>query len=92
MLPSAPRSSPGAEACRAIEADLGAISPGRAAAGGSHGQLLRKASELFAQIMSHILMQRAFSAGEFGLWSCSHLEKAPRLVSDLTSANCGQRA
>ena len=40
-LPSAPRSSPGAEAsaCRAIEADLGAISPGRAAAGGGHGGL-----------------------------------------------------
>ena len=28
-----------AEACRAIEADLGAISPGRAAAGGGHGWL-----------------------------------------------------
>ena len=30
---------PGAEACRAIEADLGAISPGRAAAGDGHGRL-----------------------------------------------------
>ena len=38
-LPSAPRSSPGAEAGRAIESDLGAISPGRATAGGGHGRL-----------------------------------------------------
>ena len=38
-LPSAPRSSPGAEACRAIEADLGAISPGREAAGDGRGGL-----------------------------------------------------
>ena len=44
-VPGAPRSSPsaeGPEACRAIdaiEADLGAISPGRAAAGGGHGRL-----------------------------------------------------
>ena len=36
---SAPRSSPGAEAGRAIESDLGAISPGRAAAGGGHSGL-----------------------------------------------------
>ena len=43
----APRSSPGAEACRAIEADLGATSPGRAAAGGGHGRLAEGERELF---------------------------------------------
>ena len=57
-LPSAPRSSPGAEACRAIEADLGAISPGRAAAGGGHGRLA-ESERAFCTIMSDILMQRA---------------------------------
>ena len=38
-LPIAPRSSPGAEACMPIEADLGAVSPGRAAAGDGRGGL-----------------------------------------------------
>ena len=55
-----PRSSPGAEACRAIEADyLGAISPGRAAAGGGHGRLAAEGERAFQTFMSDILMQRA---------------------------------
>ena len=48
--------------CRAIEADLGAISPGRAAAGGGHGRPWpaggRRAS--FLNIMYDILTQRAY--------------------------------
>ena len=39
MLHSAPRGSLCAEAFRAIEADLEAFSPGRAAAGGGRGGL-----------------------------------------------------
>ena len=38
-LPSAPRSSAGAEACMPIEADLEAFSPGRTAAHDGHGRL-----------------------------------------------------
>ena len=39
LPPVTAQSSPGAEAFRVIEADLGAISPGWAAAGGGHGRL-----------------------------------------------------
>ena len=46
ILHSAPRGSLCAEAFMAIEADLEAFSPGRAADGGGHGGLW-KASELF---------------------------------------------
>ena len=58
----APRSSPGAEACRAIEADLhlGAIGPGRAAASGGHGRLA-EGERAFFTIMYHILTQPAAS-------------------------------
>ena len=47
-----------AEACRAIEADLGAISPSRAAAGGGHGRLA-EGERAFCTFMYHILTQRA---------------------------------
>ena len=44
----------------AIEADLGAISPGRAAAGGGHGRLA-EGERAFCTIMYHILTQPACS-------------------------------
>ena len=54
MLHSAPRGSLCAEAFRAIEADLEAFSPGRAAAHATATAGLRKASELFKHSCEHM--------------------------------------